>query len=84
MGNYRILVFPHPSGISHCWNEPGNMERTAKSTRDFLKKSWVDNGFGSKLSLKWDAEYEGGYLQFLCSAQSSIVAVVVTSNRTKS
>lgn len=34
-----VLVFPHPSGISHFWNVPSNMERAARAIRGVLTKS---------------------------------------------
>jgi hypothetical protein len=32
----RVLVFPHPSGISRFWNDPANVERAARALRRFV------------------------------------------------
>ena len=35
-GSCRLLVFPHPSGVSHFWNEPANLRRASAALRAAL------------------------------------------------
>ena len=32
----RLMTFPHPSGVSHYWNDPGNVQRAAEALRVVL------------------------------------------------
>jgi len=34
-----LLVLPHPSGVSHFWNDKQNMERAAQSLRSAMQES---------------------------------------------
>ncbi|CAE7658755.1 unnamed protein product [Symbiodinium pilosum] len=36
-GQTRLLVFPHPSGVSHYWNDPKNTQKAAKALRRELR-----------------------------------------------
>jgi hypothetical protein len=41
-GPCMLLVLPHPSGVSHFWNEPSNIDRAANELREAM-----DCAFGS-------------------------------------
>lgn len=32
---YRVLLLPHPSGLSRAWNEPGMVERVREAVAQF-------------------------------------------------
>ena len=32
-----LLVFPHPSGVSHFWNSPANIARASRELQRYLK-----------------------------------------------
>mmetsp|Transcript_3820 Transcript_3820/g.12183 ORF Transcript_3820/g.12183 Transcript_3820/m.12183 type:complete len:233 (+) Transcript_3820:64-762(+) len=36
-GACRLVTFPHPSGVSHFWNEPANVQRAAKALKSLLR-----------------------------------------------
>ena len=38
-GRCTLLVFPHPSGVSHFWNTPSNLDRAATELREAMSKS---------------------------------------------
>eukprot|EP00931_Biecheleriopsis_adriatica_P021475 TRINITY_DN14038_c0_g1_i1.p1 TRINITY_DN14038_c0_g1~~TRINITY_DN14038_c0_g1_i1.p1 ORF type:complete len:233 (+),score=47.14 TRINITY_DN14038_c0_g1_i1:2-700(+) len=37
-GKTRLLTFPHPSGVSHYWNEPKNVRKASKVLKDALRR----------------------------------------------
>mmetsp|Transcript_103173 Transcript_103173/g.300900 ORF Transcript_103173/g.300900 Transcript_103173/m.300900 type:complete len:243 (+) Transcript_103173:58-786(+) len=41
-GGCRLIAFPHPSGVSHFWNEPANVQRAAKVLKSSLR--WMRRG----------------------------------------
>merc|ERR1712205_296238 len=34
-----VLTLPHPSGVSHFWNEPSNVRKAARVLRNAIRKS---------------------------------------------
>lgn len=36
VAGHRCLLFPHPSGISHWWNEPENRRAAARKLKQFV------------------------------------------------
>jgi hypothetical protein len=42
-----ILVYPHPSGISHFWNQPENIRHAAITLRSALHRSGLVAGADS-------------------------------------
>ena len=39
-----LLVFPHPSGISHFWNQPSNVTLAATTLRSVLRRTGLAEG----------------------------------------
>eukprot|EP00416_Gambierdiscus_australes_P026699 CAMPEP_0171081928 /NCGR_PEP_ID=MMETSP0766_2-20121228/16801_1 /TAXON_ID=439317 /ORGANISM="Gambierdiscus australes, Strain CAWD 149" /LENGTH=136 /DNA_ID=CAMNT_0011539263 /DNA_START=12 /DNA_END=422 /DNA_ORIENTATION=+ len=37
-GTCELLAFPHPSGVSHFWNEPANVSKASKVLRAALRR----------------------------------------------
>ena len=45
-GFFHVAVFPHPSGTSHYWNDPANVERASEFLRGVVAR--IDEGAASR------------------------------------